>query len=230
MARSPLEHDVIGVRLSLIIERLIEGHALSVADLATEFNVSAKTIYRDINQRLVHMDIERLTNGKYQLSPSASKGKRTDNDIIRFAKITNIHELFPSFDRKLVATLLGKHQAFPFVIYTQPLKEKLSTFSGFNVITQAIIEHKCLAFAVQGKEGDIKSFEPYRFIYFQQEWYLVGKYHSRITVYTHSCITNPKLMDDCFMIDGEVIKLTQDKEFICSLPHFQYLAKFHQKR
>lgn len=46
------DYDKILTRLTIILSRLNDGEALSVKDLAEEFNVSSKTIQRDFNERL----------------------------------------------------------------------------------------------------------------------------------------------------------------------------------
>ena len=47
------DYDKILTRLTIILGRLNDGEALSVRDLAKEFNVSIRTIQRDFNERLV---------------------------------------------------------------------------------------------------------------------------------------------------------------------------------
>ncbi|MDQ1338350.1 MAG: hypothetical protein QG617_1317, partial [Campylobacterota bacterium] len=46
------DYDKILTRLSCILSRLNDGEALSVKDLAKEFNTSERTVQRDFNERL----------------------------------------------------------------------------------------------------------------------------------------------------------------------------------
>ena len=46
------DYDKILTRLILILSRLNDGEALSVKELAEEFNVSTRTLQRDFNERL----------------------------------------------------------------------------------------------------------------------------------------------------------------------------------
>jgi len=46
------DYDIILTRLTIILSKLNDGEALSVKELAEEFNVSTKTIQRDFNERL----------------------------------------------------------------------------------------------------------------------------------------------------------------------------------
>jgi predicted DNA-binding transcriptional regulator YafY len=55
----PYKHnyDTILTRLTVILSRLNDGEALSVTELAKEFNVSERTIQRDFNERLISFPI-----------------------------------------------------------------------------------------------------------------------------------------------------------------------------
>ena len=47
------DYDTILTRLTIILSRLNDGEALSVKEVAEEFNVSERTIQRDFNERLI---------------------------------------------------------------------------------------------------------------------------------------------------------------------------------
>ena len=51
------DYDKILTRLTLILSRLNDGEALSVTELAKEFNVSERTIQRDFNERLISFPV-----------------------------------------------------------------------------------------------------------------------------------------------------------------------------
>lgn len=51
------DYDTILTRLTIILSRLNDGEALSVKELAHEFNVSERTIQRDFNERLTSFPI-----------------------------------------------------------------------------------------------------------------------------------------------------------------------------
>ena len=51
------DYDKILTRLTIILSRLNDGEALSVIELAKEFNVSERTIQRDFNERLISFPI-----------------------------------------------------------------------------------------------------------------------------------------------------------------------------
>ena len=45
-------HDLLSLRIATIMQKLYEGQTLTKYDLALEFNVSEKTIQRDMNDRV----------------------------------------------------------------------------------------------------------------------------------------------------------------------------------
>ena len=51
------DYDKILTRLTIILSRLNDGEALSVTELAKEFNVSERTIQRDFNERLISFPV-----------------------------------------------------------------------------------------------------------------------------------------------------------------------------
>ena len=51
------DYDKILTRLTVILSKLNNGEALSVKELAEEFNVSSKTLQRDFNERLNNFPI-----------------------------------------------------------------------------------------------------------------------------------------------------------------------------
>lgn len=70
-------NDPLGIRMSTIISRLFLGERLSLSNLAAEFGVHERTIYRDLNERLVYLDIIR-DGQRYYLSPNQLGARKTD--------------------------------------------------------------------------------------------------------------------------------------------------------
>ena len=62
------EHDKIAQRLGMLLTRLYSGEKLHLSDLATEYNVTVRTLQRDFNQRLSYLPIEHR-NQQYWLDP-----------------------------------------------------------------------------------------------------------------------------------------------------------------
>ena len=72
-------YDRLAVRLSLIISRLVAGETLDMQKLATEFDVSVRTLYRDFRERLIYLDLE-CHQGCYRLRTGA--GPQGELDVL----------------------------------------------------------------------------------------------------------------------------------------------------
>ncbi len=64
MHTSDSRHDRLAFRLAMIISRLFRGKTLYPAQLAREFNVSARTLQLDFSERLVFLDTEPYQGGQ----------------------------------------------------------------------------------------------------------------------------------------------------------------------
>lgn len=73
MSQKHKDYDVALIRILSIFQRLLEGQTLQKKELAEEFNVSEKTIQRDINTRLHSYPIVYSKNVGWQLDPSFNK-------------------------------------------------------------------------------------------------------------------------------------------------------------
>jgi len=82
------DYDTILTRLTIILSRLNDGEALSVTELAKEFNVSDRTIQRDFNERLISFPVYqdkkkwKMQEG-YRLEKSASVEDAVVLDIMQ---------------------------------------------------------------------------------------------------------------------------------------------------
>lgn len=226
------EHDLLASRLCLILERLFLGETLSVTELAGEFNVSERTIRRDFNERLINLpniELDIVRRGHYRLSNLYLTALRSYKDIKQFGKITYIDRLFPAFafEKKFIASLLLNKKQSPFVIYTAPLDNPLSAFSGFSSITEAIMDNVLIHFS--SRKRSYSDFAPYRLIYFKRQWFLVGEFEQSIAVIAYESMINIDISKKKFSINPAIFDVTHDEAFIQALPHFSYsINLYHQ--
>ncbi|MGE6118765.1 hypothetical protein ACLHZU_22125 [Aeromonas salmonicida] len=87
------EHDKIAQRLGMLLTRLYSGEKLHLSDLATEYNVTVRTLQRDFNQRLSYLPIEHR-NQQYWLDPGFLNHKN-DGKVRKLAEQLGITDLFP---------------------------------------------------------------------------------------------------------------------------------------
>lgn len=211
--------DRLAVRLSLIISRLLQGEALSTGQLAGEFNVSERTLRRDFNQRLVYLDLE-CENGVYRLAKGRN-GIRSDRDIISFARLTHVAQVFPSLDSRLLSLLLNGQHDSPFIVYHKPPASMPTLFGGFYRLTQAIVDQRRVSLRVGADY--FPELAPYRLIYFDGYWYLVGEHARQVQVFLLRDITDVTLMGPAFRRRESLTELTTGPGFIHALPHFRLI-------
>lgn len=61
-------HDKLGMRLGIILTELFSGKTVELETMSLEFNVSVRTIQRDLNERLMYLPISNK-RGTYKLDP-----------------------------------------------------------------------------------------------------------------------------------------------------------------
>ncbi|AVE40879.1 transcriptional regulator [Providencia stuartii] len=220
MAQPSPRHDRLVHRLAYILTHLFKGETLSPRVLATEFNVSLRTIQRDFHERLVYLDIEQQEEG-YRLAGGQS-ALRTDSDILQFAQITDITPLFPVLDRKLLSLLLSRHaQGSPYVVYNAPPKALPSVYGGFALITQAILDNQFIHYEIGGKTTHWVA--PYKLTYFNGHWYVCGVMNGLIHAVELLHLRDVELSARHFKPDTALLQRMTERAFIQALPHFQYI-------
>ncbi|WJY14641.1 WYL domain-containing protein [Pectobacteriaceae bacterium CE90] len=216
-----MKYDRMASRLAIIISRLFMGETLSVRLLSEEFTVSERTLRRDFRERLVHLDLQ-YRRGHYSLSKS-QRGVRSDRDIIHFSRVTCTEQLFPAMDSKLISILINNTVDSPYNVYLSPPDRKPTLFGGFYRITQAILDRVMTGLTVGGRQ--YRKLAPYKLIYFENCWYLVGECNRKLQVFTLESITDVYLTRLRFLRKRHIDELIGDQHFIKSLPHFQFVRK-----
>lgn len=240
-ALSP-SRDPLAYRLSDIMIRLFMGEKILLTDLASEFNVSERTIYRDLHERLAMLDIE-CQDKRYFLSKRQYGARLTASDLVRFAKMTYVDRLFPVLDNKL-ATILTHQEVSPFIVYTYPPKTSIKPFGAFLLITEAILTRQCLLFELDPAKANLpsevttqltssayvklcltqdKPFHPYRLVYVSQEWFLVGCHQGQLWVCRYEDLTNVKRLTSTFKVSSLLLNMIESEPFIQTLPHYALL-------
>lgn len=219
MSAEEKQHDRMASRLATIISRLFMGEQLSVQALSEEFAVSARTLRRDFRERLSCLLLD-YRKGAWSLS-NLNEGVRTDRDILHFARVTSTDQLFPVMDSKLISVLTDKSIESPFIVWQVPPERKPTHAGSFWRITQAIVDRALLDVTTAGKL--YRWFAPYRLVFFDSTWYLVGEHDQQIQVCALSDISGVSLTHQKFLRRRFVDELLADADFINSLPHFQYV-------
>jgi len=202
------EYDKILTRLTTILAKLNDGEALSVKELAYEFNVSTKTIQRDFNERLTIFPIYqdkrkwKMQEG-FKLEKSNSLQEELVLDIME--KMTeNIGGKFATTSKKLLAKI--KNNDFN-PIYTKLNIEDISEkFSEIQIIEKAIKDKVELDCSYKNdREGVFDAtLQPLKIVNYEGFWYLVALRDGYIQKYYLKTLSNLKLTTTKFVTDEKI--------------------------
>jgi len=132
------KHDTIATRLSLILTKFNNGEKFTVDELAKEFNVTKRTIQRDINEHLSNIPIQK-EKGLYFLE-SHHLGKVSFDDIHNLASLSGIDKMFPSFGKDFSSHLLEKNVTQAYLIKTHNFENISHKLGEFKIIEKAILD------------------------------------------------------------------------------------------
>ena len=83
-----------------MLRRLNQGEALQPEKLAAEYEVTLRTVQRDLNEKLDFLELE-VHNGSYRVAAS-KLGLLSLQDITRFAEIAGLEGLYPQLNDALI--------------------------------------------------------------------------------------------------------------------------------
>ena len=201
------KHDKIATRLSLILTKLNNGERLSVEALAKEFNVTVRTIQRDLNERF--LDVPLKKEGKFYFLEAHHLGKLTLSDLNNFALLSGINKMFPSFSNEFVKHLLDKNVASVYLIKTHNFEDISHKIEDFKAIEKAIINKNRLSLVYREQKRNV---EPYKFANVKGIWYLIALQDGVIKTFTFTKISELEVSSDVFIIDNEMLKKIENEE------------------
>lgn len=205
------DYDKILTRLSYILSRLNDGEALSVRDLAKEFNTSERTVQRDFNERLVSFPI--LQEGKkwkMQDGYRVEKTKSLEDEIVLdiIEKITEgIGGKFASKSHKLLSKI--KNQDFNPIYAKLNIEDISDKFGEIQIIEGAIKAKKEIECSYDDERHDIfeVTLQPLKIVNFEGFWYLVALQEDVLKKYYLKNISHVKASDTAFSTDAKLENL-----------------------
>jgi len=183
-------HDTLAQRLSQILTKLNSGERFTVVELADEFNVSARTIQRDINERLSYIPIDK--NGDYYSMESYALGKLSFEDIKNFATLSGIKNLYPSLSNQFITDILNAKLNSAYLIKNQSFEDISLKKDWFETMSAAIIKKSPVRFEYKDKSRIVN---PYKLINNNGIWYLLADENDRLKTFTFSKIEKFKWED-----------------------------------
>ncbi|MDQ1268297.1 MAG: hypothetical protein QG560_940, partial [Campylobacterota bacterium] len=205
------DYDKILTRLSCILSRLNDGEALSVKDLAKEFNTSERTVQRDFNERLVSFPIfQEGKKWKMQDGYRVEKTKSLEDEIVLdiIEKITEgIGGKFALKSHKLLSKI--KNQDFNPIYAKLNIEDISDKFGEIQIIEGAIKAKKELECSYDDERHDIfkVTLQPLKIVNFEGFWYLVAIQDEVLKKYYLKNISNVKATDTAFLTDSKLENL-----------------------
>ena len=208
------DYDKILTRLTVILSKLNDGEALSVKELATEFNTSDRTIQRDFNERLVSFPIYQ-ENKKWKMQDGfrVEKTKSLEDEIVLdiIEKITEgIGGKFFTKAHKLLSKI--KNEDFN-PIYTKLNIEDISNkFTDIQILETAIKERKEVKCSYDDEKHnlDTRTIQPLKIVNFEGFWYLIALKDEILKKYYLKNISNLTMTDKTFEKDNKLDKLLDE--------------------
>jgi predicted DNA-binding transcriptional regulator YafY len=200
------DYDKALTRLVIILQRLYEGETLGVSDLAEEFNVSTKTIQRDLNDRLSRFPITKEGRRWKMMDGHAINKSRSAEEELVLDMLGQIADgISPAFGTK-TKYLFSKLQNFdenPF--YSKVIIEDLSSIQHMLPLFQSAISEKKMMEVVY--KSKIRIVKPYKIVSFEGYWYLYlfDLTNNKNKTFYIKDISKPKVLDDVFEVDQKAI-------------------------
>jgi predicted DNA-binding transcriptional regulator YafY len=186
------EHDTLAFRLASILLKLNQDESFSPQELADEFGVHERTIYRDLN-RLAGI-AERTPDGRYQLVHEY-RGKLRPKDLEAFAKLVDVDQLFPNTSARFLLALLDTLSQSSFLVRGHHYEKLKPNDPQFQQLDKAIRDRRRCILTYADKR---RTLEPYRLVNSKGIWYLVATDDGRLKSFSLSRISQFQVSDDTF--------------------------------
>jgi predicted DNA-binding transcriptional regulator YafY len=202
------DYDKILTRLTFILSRLNDGEALSVKELAVEFNTSDRTIQRDFNERLFSFPIYQ-ENKKWKMQDGfkVEKTKSLEDEIVLdiIEKITeSIGGKFATKSHQLLSKI--KNQDYNPIYAKLNIEDITDKFSEIQVIESAIKEKTEIECSYDDTKHDIykTTIQPLKIANYEGFWYLIALRENILKKYYLKNISNVTATQTTFTTDAKL--------------------------
>jgi len=202
------DYDTILTRLTHILSKLNDGEVLSVKELAEEFNVNARTIQRDFNERLVSFPIYKEgRRWKMQEGFRVEKTKSLEDELVLdiIEKITEgIGGKFATKSQKLLSKI--KNEDFNPIYAKLNIEDISDKFADIQLLEGAIKEKLEIKCSYNNEYHEIYSttIQPLKIVNFEGFWYLLALRGEILKKYYLKNISNVKVTEKEFKTDAKV--------------------------
>lgn len=206
MAVNEPDHEKLATRLASILLKLNQGESFSPQELADEFRVGERTIYRDLN-RLSGI-AERSSDGKYRLVPEY-RGKLRPKDLETFAQLVGVEDLFPQNNFRFLMALLDTLSQSSFLVRGHHYEKLKPHDAQFQQLDKAIRDNKRCTLTYADKR---RTLEPYRLVNNKGIWYLAATDEERLKSFSLSRISLLVVGDEGFDPRADIQRQIEDED------------------
>ncbi len=201
------DHDKIASRLAIILQKLNNGERFTKDELCEEFNVSERTIHRDLTERLSFLPIK-YEKGYYSVE-SFAFGNLSFKDIQAFATLSGIKSLYPSLTNEFIVDILNAKTNQAYLIKSAGYENLTPQQKIFEDISASILQNHQIECSYKEKQ---RVLNPYKLINTNGIWYLVADEESVLKTFTFSKLSNIKSLDISFTPNSEFIEIITKNE------------------
>lgn len=202
-----MSHDKLSVRLAQILTKLNSGERFTLMDLTQEFNVSPRTIERDIKERLQYLPLKK--DGNHYFLEEYALGKLNFNDIKNFASISGIKSLYPSLTNQFLTEILNDKINKAFLVKNNGFEQIENKKDTFEKLSSAILNLQTVEFKYKDKN---KKVEPYKLINSNGIWYLYANDNEKIKTFSFAKIENLQINSETFLQNKQLLNQIEKDE------------------
>lgn len=207
MAKVKEEHDKLATRLTQILTKFNNGERFTLEELAQDFDVSLRTVERDLKERFTYLPIKK--DGKYYSLEEYALGKLSLEDIKNFAALSGIKSLYQDLTNEFLVEILENKINKTFLVKNSGFEDIENKKDYFKKLSLAIQNLQIVTFKYKEKD---KKLQPYKLINTNGVWYLCAKDKDKIKTYTLSKIENLNITNEIFKQDLELLKRIEKDE------------------
>ncbi|MCF7988371.1 MAG: WYL domain-containing protein [Methylovulum sp.] len=195
----PKEHDKTAVRLTQILRKLNQGEKLDPRQLADEFQVTLRTIQRDLLERFSYLPFQKDNNLFYL--EAYYLGKLNTQDVERFACLTGIKDLFPTLKNEFLRELFDSRISQAYLVKGHHYEDLSRKSHEFKQLEQAILQHRWIQFMY--KEKSYRS-QPYKLVNHKAIWYLAAVTDEQLKAFSFSQLQRVVIECEIFTPDTKI--------------------------
>lgn len=186
-----------------ILYKLLNNETFNIKDLVLEFNVSLRTIQRDMHRMQSLLPLHKK-GGTYKLDLQDNYGKNESlyKNLRKFASISGITHLYPKLEDDFLNDLLNEKINHIFLVNELPFEKRQIGMKRFRDFSLSILSNKKIACDYNKKRREL---EPYKLFCKDGVWYLLASEENKLKTFTLSKITNLVISDETFKVNTKLV-------------------------